>query len=374
MTNSVIHNSAFHIPYSAFTVNSVLHLAAGCWQQGGGLSEAVASLAVEQARQGNAVGVAFLDNHVPHVRLEEGKRFGLQTFIFRHWGPKHLYFSWQMVRHLRELIAQTKRLHLHGGWSFPLLWGAHCARRCGVPMVWSTHGSVSPIVFRRHPILRWVAWHLFFKRALCSATLLHASSQKEADDLKCCLDAQCPPIKVVPEGIDTRLFDSVPEQPREKVVLFMGRLHPLKGLDLLTRAWQKSGLAHQGWQCHIAGPLDGALPPEGEEIHTLGLLEGEGRVKAIKSAGMVVLPSRSENFGIIVAEALYCKTPVIATQATPWEILGEAWIPVDDDALTEAMLRLARLPFEMRAERFSKAFAYTQTLTWDSTARALMQD
>jgi glycosyltransferase involved in cell wall biosynthesis len=156
-----------------------------------------------------------------------------------------------------------------------------------------------------------------------------------------------------------------------KTVLYLGRLHPLKGLDLLVEAWRsvRSSLVHYcdsasvaddqqtvgsgqsavgSDSTHarmnsrtnelllvIAGPDEqGTLRALKEQVARLGLEEsvkfvgpvyGEEKWRMLRSADVFVLPSRSENFGIVVAEALACGVPVIATKGAPWsELLGNS--------------------------------------------------
>jgi glycosyltransferase involved in cell wall biosynthesis len=108
----------------------------------------------------------------------------------------------------------------------------------------------------------------------------------------------------------------------------LSRLHPTKGLDLLIEAWRRVAPAFPGWHLLIAGPPGGAYQAAMErQAARLGLLASltfcgplyeRDKDAALRHAAVLVLPSRSENFGLSAAEALACGVPVITTRGTPW--------------------------------------------------------
>ncbi len=121
---------------------------------------------------------------------------------------------------------------------------------------------------------------------------------------------------------------------RTRTVLYLGRLHPLKGLDLLADAWTRVAPAFPEWRLLIIGPDEqGMLKNLKAQACRLGVddsvtfaeaLYGEEKAQAMSAADLFVLPTRSENFGIVVAEALACGVPVITTKGAPWsELIGD---------------------------------------------------
>ena len=188
------------------------------------------------------------------------------------------------------------------------------------------------------------------------------------------LGPACPPIRVIPNGVDGDLFDTVPEQPRTQTFLYLGRLHPLKGLDLLAEAWRLADLGPD-WRLLIAGPADGAEPPNGPGIEVIGPLYGADKARALKSSACLVLPTRSENFAIVVAEALWCRTPVISTKGAPWPELGDYWVDISAEALADALRRFAAMAPADREARFAPLFAAARDrFAWPAIARSLADD
>jgi glycosyltransferase involved in cell wall biosynthesis len=165
--------------------------------------------------------------------------------------------------------------------------------------------------------------------------------------------ASFPRIVVIPNGIDLKTFDSVPadrecindkcpECKNEKIVLFLSRLHPIKGVENLIEAWAEvqhdPGTAitktRDNWILLIAGSGENKYVESlkkqvekfglAEKVRFFGLVLGEEKIKLMKSADIFVLPTKDENFGIVVAEALACAVPVITTKGAPWsELQGD---------------------------------------------------
>ena len=351
-----------------------LHVAAGCWAAGGGLSESLAETALAQARQGLRVTLAFLGGQPEHPLVRACRRAGVTVWVFPRSRPNALYHSRAMARALPRLVRRATQVHVHGCWTFPVWAAAGWARWLGVPLVCSPCGSLGPASLAKGRLRKTFAWWCFDRRDLLGADWLRAKSQAEAQWLRDALGRRCPPIRVIPNGVDAALLDAAPDLPRTKTFLYLGRLHPIKGLDLLGEAWARSGLAAEGWRLVVAGPADGASPPSGPGIDCPGPLAGEAKARALKAAACLVLPTRSENFGLVVAEALWCRTPVICTRGAPWPELGDFWVPVSADALADALRRFAALPPEAREARFAPLFASARArFAWPLLALALAE-
>lgn len=347
----------------------VLHIAAGCWACGGGLSEAMASLALAQARRGDRVAVLYVADHPEHPLLARLREAGGEVLPIQRAYSWPGYFAPRLLRLLPTLLPRARRLHLHGCWSFPIWWAARCARRTSVPYALSAHGAFCAAACRRGAARKALFLRLVGRPLLARARELFAASSTEAEALANTLRAlditPAPPIRLLPNGIDTELFDSVSAQPRRQVFLYLGRLHPLKGLDLLLEAWTLARL-ESAWELWIVGPDDGArLPPLPRGVIQKPACALEAKARLIKSAAAVVLPSRSENFGLVVAEALYCHTPAICTTGAPWPELGDFQVAPTSEAIADALVRFAALSEPAREARFAPLFeAAAKRFSW----------
>ena len=350
---------------------AILHLAAGCWACGGGLSEALAQLTRAQARLGAETALLFLADHPKHPLLKACRQAGVRVTALPHRARTPFFVSLRLPFALPKRLRTARFLHLHGFWSFPIVWGAFAACRCRLPYAVSPHGALcaqAPLPLRKR-----LFWKLFGRTLLRRAAWLHAASPLEADALRRALGEACPPIRLVTNGVDGEALDLSPPPPRTRTFLFLGRKHPQKGIDLLVEAWQRTGLAAEGWSLRLIGPEDGARVPARPGLSDEPPLFGKAKAQALRSAACLVLPSHSENFGIAVAEALWCRTPAIATTGTPWASLGSFCVPPTPEALAEAMRRLADLSPAAREAAFAEAFAHARAaFQWEPIARALL--
>jgi glycosyltransferase involved in cell wall biosynthesis len=221
-------------------------------------------------------------------------------------------------------------VHCHGLWRNIGRITAKWCRDNNIPLVISPHGTLEPWALAHRPFKKKVALSLYQRRDLAGATAFHACSEKEAEGIRRFGLKQ--PIAVIPNG--TTLPQSTqPLRPsaknKLKTALFLSRIHPVKGLPMLLEAWQAAG--PPDWRLIIAGTDDGnylsAMKRKAKDLNLervvefIGPLFGEGKDSAFRNADMFVLPSYSENFGIVVAEALSYGVPVLATTGCPWSEL-----------------------------------------------------
>lgn len=350
----------------------LVHLVAGCWADGGGLSELVAATALAQAQLGHRVTLLFLGGQAEHPLVEACREAGVRVRIFQRSIPQVIYFSREMWRDLDDELRGAAHLYLYSCWTFPVWWGAYRARVLGVPYSVAPQGCLDPVRRAYGKGRKLLAWYCFDRALLQRAAWLHATAESEAAWMREALGDACPPIRVIPNGVDGANFDAVPPQTRTKSVLYLGRLHPLKGLDLLLEAWQQVAPSPE-WELIIAGPEDGYAVPELPGVRRLPPCYGADKVRLLKSAALFVLPTRSENFGIVVAEALWCRTPVICTKGAPWSVLGEYWTDISADALARALRVLMGLTPEAREAAFKPLFdSAPRIYSWREIARRLL--
>ncbi len=119
-----------------------------------------------------------------------------------------------------------------------------------------------------------------------------------------------------------------------------------------------------------------ASPYSGDILFT-GNVVGEAKLALYRRADVFALPSYSENFGNVVAEALMCETPVVTTHATPWDELEKyscgRYVPVDQEAIVDAIDSILRLPAEERARMGKRGRDFILTnYTWDAAARKMI--
>lgn len=304
---------------------------------------------------------------------EDAKRFPAGTVTTcRVRGYKPLGYSPGMIDAIVEADSKPDIIHSHGLWCYPGYAARRGAARLGVPRVLSPHGMLEPWALdrsrRKKRLIRW----LFENANLQTAECLHATSAMEAEHFR--EFGLRNPIAVLPLGLDASRYEikrpTTLEVPNGdallegKVLLFLSRLHPVKGLLHLAEAWGELESKFPDWCLAIAGPdekgheaeVRAAVERAGieERVHFIGPVYGAEKAKLFAAGDVFVLPTYSENFGIVVAEALASACPVITTTATPWTDLpdrGCGWsIDVGVQPLVEAMREAMSLSDDRRRE------------------------
>lgn len=238
-------------------------------------------------------------------------------------------------------------IHDHGLWLPNNKVSALTAKKLGVPFVLSTRGMLEPWALKYHWWKKKPVWWLWQKAAIKNARLLHATAREEADNIRV-LGFQNP-IAVIPNGVELPQRVATHEETPERIALFLSRIHPIKGILNLVEAWGR--VRPSGWKLVIAGPDEGGhqsevankIVKEGlcDQVGFVGPLEGKEKSDLFTRANLFVLPSYSENFGIVVAEALAAGVPVITTKGTPWSELEQQdcgwWVDIGVEPLAVAL-------------------------------------
>jgi glycosyltransferase involved in cell wall biosynthesis len=230
---------------------------------------------------------------------------------------------------LRRIVAEADIIHIHALWEEIQHEAAILCRELGKPYIIRPCGMLDPWSLSQGWLKKQVYLWWRMRADLDGAAAIHYTTDLERD-LAGGLKLASPAV-VEPNGLLLEEFDSLPapgtfgrafpQLDGRDYVLFLSRIHPKKGLDLLIPAF--AGVRHDGLALVIAGPEDGAygdVTRELAELHGLdahvlftGMLRGSMRLAAMRDAILFVLPSYQENFGIVVIEALACGCPAIVS-------------------------------------------------------------
>ena len=220
----------------------------------------------------------------------------------------------------------------------------------GFKTVYTPHGMLEPWIMQRHYWTRKVpALLLYQKSAITHSNVLHATADSECENLLNL--GYNRNIAVIPNGIDVKNIQMKSNWQKTKTILFLSRIHVKKGVEFLIEAISKLRKEFVGYRVLIAGEgennyieqLNSLIKKQGLEniVSLIGGVYGEHKWKLFQQADVFVLPTHSENFGIVVAEALASGTPVITTTGTPWHELQTSncgwWTKIGTEPLTEAL-------------------------------------
>ncbi len=257
--------------------------------------------------------------------------------------------SFEMQDALLRDARSADIVHGHSLWMLPNVYPALAAQRSGRPLIISPRGTLSPVALRRSRIMKALFWRLFQGPAVRKAACLHATSVQECQDIR--KFGLLAPIATLPNGIDIpNLPTRSPKTGSLKQLLYLCRLHPIKGIEHLLNAWAAVQSQFPDWVLRIVGPDAGGYRKKLEalterlqlaRVTFLGPRYGDDKWAEYAAADAYVLPSHSENFGMSVAEAMACGLPVITTTSTPWVDLDSrrvGWsVTPDVNALTQAL-------------------------------------
>ena len=359
---------------------SVAHFVKDLDRHSGGPSVSVPALCRELCGIGETEVHLFTRPSPDPVPEPESDRFHLHHLDGSRVSVEHaLAAAWKGVP------AKSRLLHLHGLWDPMNYWASRYARRNHIPVVWSIRGMLEPWALNHKRLKKRLGWHLYQRRSLRHAALLHATSPAEEESLhrealSAVASVVIPNGVAPPPGTDLPSFDF---NERSRTLLFLGRLHPVKGIPALLDAWAAG--APEGWTLQLTGPDDSGHRSEIErQIRSLKIshtvlitpaVEGEEKWKLLSSVGCLILPSFSENFGLVVAEALAMGTPVAASTGTPWEILETIgagwWVQPKKTALLKFLRELGGIDANTRSDMGMKGRQYVlEHHHWSAVAEA----
>lgn len=337
----------------------ILHAVDGLAAASGGPSRTITALCDHLAREPD-LSIILCTQRLPlETLVMPGKDSMVErrVALCRHRFVK--YCGYPLLRLMKKTLhaEQPVLLHDHGLWTLSHHGIAALCRRHRLPLVLHPRGMLELMAIKHHLLRKKAAWFAYVKRDLQTVSLLVATSEQEIESIRRCGCRQ--PVAYIPNGVllpDAETFAQVREASPVRIALFMGRIHPIKGLLNLIGAWNAARPV--GWRLILAGPDEGGYRRQVvEKIRTYGLsavvsfageIRGAEKARLFAASDLFILPSFSENFGVAVAEALSYALPVITTTGTPWRELRQYncgwWVEPRADALADALRQATAMP------------------------------
>ncbi len=317
---------------------------------------------------------------------------GLTTHLFPQSPLLPRTVTPALGRFLEQSTQRFDLVHIHGLWRYPQWVAAQAAQRRGIPYVISPHGMCEPFEMARKGWRKQLHWNLLERHNLGQASAIHAITEEERSHCERMIKT---PVQVIPNGVTVALpVEHAPELESHlplalpstvPVLLFLGRLHPKKGLDLLLQALSQS---EQGQSIHLvlAGP-----DPVGyratlleqvnryhleARVHFPGMVTGLAKRALLARADAFVLPSYSEGFSIAVLEAMAAAKPVIITRRCYFDRVAEmgcGWVVEPTvPGLAAALSAFRKLtPEELTIMGFKGKALVEKEYTWSVVARQM---
>ncbi|GHC04817.1 glycosyltransferase [Cerasicoccus arenae] len=310
-------------------------------------------------------------------------------FIARKPWQRILPTGFKQATLLANSSSRFDLVHHHGVW----LRTAHdvsvACREAGLPLVISPHGMFEKWSLAHNRLKKRLAWNLYQKSDCHGARAFHATSKMEAQAVRDLGMKQ--PIALIPNGvseISAQPLDpeAVNKTKQRRIALYFSRLSQKKNVPTLIESWAK--LRPKDWELIIVGNDSEGVTPEliamveklglSDSISIPGPMFGADKDTIFRRADLFVLPTFSENFGIVVTEALQYGLPVITTTGTPWEELSVRgcgwWVEPTVDAFGGALGEALNMTPEALSAMGEKGIPWVhESFLWEPLARQLAQ-
>jgi glycosyltransferase involved in cell wall biosynthesis len=282
-------------------------------------------------------------------------------YCARAW-PRSAFRAPSLGAAVRAALASADVVHLHGLWNAAIWAAAAEARRARRPYVLSPRGMLSPAALAHDAWRKRVAYLAFDRAVIRGAAMLHATSRPELDALASRFWASrtcyvpngvtlSPPVTTDP--CETRRQFGLGAAP---FVLFLGRIHPIKRLDLLATALARVRQQHPEIRLVIAGPdedghrskVEPLFAPLGDAVTWTAAVAELDKRKLLDACSMLVLCSDSESFGMSAAEAMAAARAVVVTKGCPWPEVESRetgfWVEQSSEAIADGISAILSNP------------------------------
>jgi len=328
-----------------------VHVAADIAPVSGGVPAVVRRLSEKLAACGIPVQIAFAtgDPGPLHPGIELCKFPASGAAAAWAWGPG-------LRSGLAGLAARSDNcrpvFHIHGVWAAPQYFAAGYAHSAGVPFIVTAHGMLEPWLLNeqgfRISIKKRLYWKIFACRALSRANVVHAITPQDREHLSRLFPHNR--IEIIPNAVDTDEYIESPGAERSRKILFLGRIEPKKGVDLLLTAFAQARISAE-WSVDVAGPVWSDSYMAGlrslvvkfgieKRVRFRGPVFGAEKNSLMDQAWFMAVPSHSEVIGLVNLEAAARRLPTITTHETglhDWESGGGVLIRPEVASLKKAV-------------------------------------
>lgn len=308
-----------------------------------GISYSVPSLCTALQNRGCDITLYTLKD-IPNKQYN----FKIKSFSHNKFPIEALGRSPQMYKTMLEDAIDFDLIHSHMLWMLPNYYAGIIAQKLNKPFVFSSRGSLSSWALNNSKWKKKISLALGQKKALDAITCFHVTSESEAKDVAYYGYNEIP-ASIIPNGID--IPSLLPKKNISyKRLTFLSRIHPVKGIENLIEAWEQLEGEFYEWKLVIVGPTENNYAKKLIEfvkekgikrVTFTGEIKGDEKINFLRDSHLFVLPTFSENFGMVVAEALACEVPVICTKGAPWSGLEEHnsgwWIDIGVEPLKKSL-------------------------------------
>jgi glycosyltransferase involved in cell wall biosynthesis len=375
----------------------VLHITPLIGSRAGGLASVAVGLVSVQRSLGHQSDIRCVDSPEEAARVEAASGLSGAVTCDPYVGPASLAYSPAGERWAASTAAHDYQVvHQHGIWPAHSRVTLRWARTTGGPVVLAPQGTLEPYPLSRSRWKKALALAAWERANLHQASCLYATAESEALGFR--RYGLRNPVAVIPNGVPETWLDAAGDGARfrarhglddgRRIMLFLSRIHPKKGLPLLLEAMASLRGALEDWVLVVAGPDEvghtaemrdrAAVLGVGHQVRFVGPAYGTDKEDAFAASELFVLPTLSDNFAIAVTEALGAGVPVLTTHGAPWSDLPAHgcgwWVPVTVPALAEALADAAGRDAAGLAEMGRRGRALVaERYTWERVGRGSLE-
>jgi glycosyltransferase involved in cell wall biosynthesis len=298
-------------------------------------------------------------------------------------GFKKIKYSSKLKSEIINEITKDTIIHVHSIWTYPSYAGYKISKDFGVPLVVSVRGTMYKWAMNKSKYVKLVAMWLYQRRILNYANKIHITEigEKEAmENIGIFNDKMLVPDGVSignkPDDLNKKILKSVEFNKNKRYIFFLGRIVPNKGVHFLLNSFKILKHKYKDVEVIIGGSFNDSSYCSSLEkidgVHFVGMLNEFEKHTMFSISTLFVLPTVSENFGLVVAEAMSYKIPVITTTGAPWaDILKfEAgwWVDLTEFNIFNAIDEALSLNSEELARKGKNGYALVQNFSWDKQA------
>lgn len=317
------------------------------------------------------------DNYLEEIK-ENVSKFGRIKLSFR-FG-----LSFSLFLFLVKTQKYFDIIHNHGLWNMSNIAHSLVKKKSHQKIIISTHGTLSKEALNFSKIKKRILWNIIQKKVLLEADLIHVTSYKEFNEVREIVKGDVP-IAIIPLGINIpKVFKDYSDSKTIRRLTFIGRLTPIKGLEILLKVWKNIELKNLPWELTIAGADDRGYrnklvnfisSNKLQHVKLLPPVYGKDKEKLFLETDIFISPSISENFNFSVAEALSYGIPVITSLNTPWENIQKYncgwWINID--SLSVRLIEILDTPpLELIQMGLNGRNYVSQYFTWDEFTNKIL--
>ena len=309
----------------------------------GGLSVSVPNMAwgLQKYKDLNISVFGFIDPNYP----DEYKKWGPNVNAVDH----RRFFKFKYSKYIYNYLLnfQPDLIDVQGVFSWATFANKKFYKIYKTPYIITPRGMLQTQALSHKKIKKYLFRILIENEHLHNARIIRTTSEIEAENVRKLGFKN--PIAIIPNSV--KISNLATEKKKSSfTLLFLGRLHPLKGLKILIDVWSKLETKYSNWELKIAGIdqnnyekylRDYVKFKDLKNVSFLGSVFGDDKELLYRNSDLFILPSYTENFGLVVAESLVQETPVITTLNTPWNILKQSnsgWhIPLNEKTMLKTI-------------------------------------